>query len=135
MLKTMTPYPTDDESLARDTDIEFIRDSGPGGQHRNKVETGVRLRHRPSGVVVKEARRRSQARNREAAFARLTRASGGAESAAAAPYSDDRAPQREAQAPGGQTAARRDQAVASGASAGRIGLGASPPGPLSTAER
>ena len=40
MLKTMTPYPTDDESLARDTDIEFIRDSGPGGQHRNKVETG-----------------------------------------------------------------------------------------------
>ena len=71
MLRTMRPYPTDDDSLARDTDIEFIRDSGPGGQHRNKVETGVRLRHRPSGVVVKEARRRSQARNREAAFTRL----------------------------------------------------------------
>ena len=71
MLTTMTPYPTDDESLARDTDIEFVRDSGPGGQHRNKVETGVRIHHRPSGVVVKEARRRSQARNRDAAFTRL----------------------------------------------------------------
>ena len=71
MLRTMTPYPTDDDSLARDTDIEFIRDSGPGGQHRNKVETGVRLRHRPSGLVIKEARRRSQARNREVAFTRL----------------------------------------------------------------
>ncbi|MAG36107.1 MAG: peptidyl-tRNA hydrolase [Dehalococcoidia bacterium] len=67
----MPPYATDDHSLARDTDIEFIRDSGPGGQHRNKVETGVRLHHRPSGMVIKEARRRSQARNREVAFARL----------------------------------------------------------------
>ncbi len=71
MLKAMTPYPTDDHSLAGDTDIEFIRDSGPGGQHRNKVETGVRLRHRPSGVVIREGRRRSQARNRAVAFARL----------------------------------------------------------------
>ena len=120
MLKTMTPYPTDDDSLARDTDIEFIRDSGPGGQHRNKVETGVRLRHRPSGVVVKEARRRSQARNREAAFIRLRE------------YLEklNRPPPRRIRRPclaprsasaWRQAAARPDQATASGAGAGRIG--------------
>ena len=64
-------YPTDRASLERDSDIAFFRATGPGGQNRNKVETGVRLTHRPSGIVVTATERRSQAQNREAAFARL----------------------------------------------------------------
>lgn len=64
-------WPTDRESLERDSDIEFIIAGGPGGQNRNKVSTGVRLTHRPSGMVVTATERRSQARNRDAAFERL----------------------------------------------------------------
>ena len=68
----MTPlYPTDRESLERDCDVEFFIASGPGGQHRNKVETGVRLVHRPTGITVTATERRSQHANREAAFARM----------------------------------------------------------------
>lgn len=64
-------YPTDLESLERDCEIEFFIASGPGGQHRNKVETGVRLTHRPSGIVVTATERRSQHANREAAYERM----------------------------------------------------------------
>lgn len=64
-------YPTDRESLERDSDLEFFIAGGPGGQHRNKVETGVRLHHRPSGVTVTAVERRSQHANREAAFERI----------------------------------------------------------------
>jgi protein subunit release factor B len=64
-------YATDRESLERDSDITFFVAGGPGGQHRNKVASGVRLLHRPSGVVVAATERRSQAANREVAFARL----------------------------------------------------------------
>jgi protein subunit release factor B len=64
-------WPTDRESLERDCDVDFFIASGPGGQNRNKVETGVRLTHRPSGIVVTATERRSQLQNREAAFARM----------------------------------------------------------------
>jgi protein subunit release factor B len=64
-------YPTDRDSLERDCDIDYFIASGPGGQHRNKVETGVRLTHRPSGTVVTATERRSQRANREAAFERM----------------------------------------------------------------
>ena len=64
-------YPTDQVSLERDTEITFFVGSGPGGQNRNKVESGVRLRHIPSGVVVEAEDARSQAQNRGHAFARL----------------------------------------------------------------
>ena len=69
-MATSNRYATDRESLGRDTEIEFFRGSGPGGQNRNKVETGVRLRH-PSGIVVEAEDTPSQARNRDIAFARL----------------------------------------------------------------
>jgi protein subunit release factor B len=72
MTTDSTPtYLTDRESLERDSDITFFVAGGPGGQHRNKVATGVRLLHRPSGLVVTATERRSQSANREAAFARL----------------------------------------------------------------
>jgi protein subunit release factor B len=64
-------YPTDRESLERDCDMSFFVAGGPGGQHRNKVATGVRLVHRPSGTVVTATERRSQSANREVAFARM----------------------------------------------------------------
>lgn len=64
-------YPTDRASLERDSDVEFLIAGGPGGQHRNKAETGVRLTHRPTGIVVTATERRSQYANREAAFERI----------------------------------------------------------------
>ena len=64
-------YPTDRESLERDCDMEFFIASGPGGQNRNKVETGVRLVHRSTGITVTATERRSQHANREAAFERM----------------------------------------------------------------
>src|SRR5262245_9728455 len=64
-------YDTDRESLERDSTITFFVAGGPGGQHRNKVASGVRLLHRPSGVVVAATERRSQSANREMAFERL----------------------------------------------------------------
>lgn len=67
----MPNYPTDRESLERDCDLEFFVAGGPGGQHRNKVETGVRLRHRQSGITVTATERRSQSANRETAYDRL----------------------------------------------------------------
>ena len=67
----MERYPTDRASLERDSDLEFFIASGPGGQRRNKVETGVRLVHRPSGVTVTATERRSQHANREMAFERM----------------------------------------------------------------
>ncbi len=64
-------YPTDRDSLERDCDLEFFIASGPGGQHRNKVETGVRLTHRTSGISVIATERRSQHANREMAYERM----------------------------------------------------------------
>lgn len=54
-----------------DLEVTFFRASGPGGQHRNRRETAVRIRHRPTGVTVTATERRSQAENREIALERL----------------------------------------------------------------
>lgn len=59
--------------LERASEITFFIASGPGGQHRNRNATGVRLLHRPSGIVVTATERRSQAANLEVAFERLAR--------------------------------------------------------------
>ena len=67
----MPNYPTDREALERACDLEFFIAGGPGGQHRNKVETGVRLTHRPTGLVVTATERRTQSANRDAAYERM----------------------------------------------------------------
>jgi protein subunit release factor B len=67
----MQRYPTDRAALERDCDIDFFIASGPGGQNRNKVETGVRLVHRPTQITVTATERRSQHANREAAYERM----------------------------------------------------------------
>ena len=54
-----------------DFDETHIRGSGPGGQHRNKTSTGVRLKHRASGAVGEATDSKSQDANRRAAFRRL----------------------------------------------------------------
>jgi protein subunit release factor B len=71
MIETRILYPTDRASLERDCDMQFFRGTGPGGQNRNKVETAVRLTHRPSGLVVTAEEHRTQRANREAAFERM----------------------------------------------------------------
>ena len=57
----------------REVVVTFLRAGGPGGQHRNKTETGVRLTHLPSGIVVKATERRSRRQNLEVAYDRLER--------------------------------------------------------------
>ena len=59
-----------DELLAQ-CEIRFVRRAGPGGQHRNKVSTGVTLLHKPTGVKAEASERRSQAENRAVALFRL----------------------------------------------------------------
>lgn len=59
------------DALLADCDVETLSGSTKGGQRANKVETGVRLTHRPSGIVVTARRSRSQFRNKAIAIQRL----------------------------------------------------------------
>lgn len=57
----------------REVEITATRAGGPGGQHVNKTSSAVRVRHLPTGVLVRVADERSQHRNVRIALARLSR--------------------------------------------------------------
>jgi ribosome-associated protein len=67
----MIILPESDEDLLSECEVETFRSSGPGGQHVNKTESAVRLRHVASGVVVTARQERSQHRNKALCLERL----------------------------------------------------------------
>jgi len=69
----MIKLPELDADLLRECEVETFRSSGPGGQHVNKTESAVRLRHLPSGVTVTSQQERSQYRNKAICLQKLRR--------------------------------------------------------------
>jgi len=65
------PAASSPEQLWGECKVRRLRRSGPGGQHRNKVETAISLRHLPTDVGAEASERRSQAQNRALALFRL----------------------------------------------------------------
>ncbi len=61
----------DDRSLLSQSEVDTFRARGPGGQKRNKTDSAVRLRHRPTRLVALAVESRSQHENRARALKRL----------------------------------------------------------------
>ena len=55
----------------KDFRVDTFRSGGPGGQHQNKVESGVRITHLPTGLKGESREERSQHANKQRAFQRL----------------------------------------------------------------
>jgi hypothetical protein len=65
------PAALDENNLMAHCQTRRERRSGPGGQHRNKVETAIVITHIASGIKGEASERRSQAQNRQKALHRL----------------------------------------------------------------
>jgi hypothetical protein len=61
----------DDQALLAECEVDRFRASGPGGQKRNKTDSAVRLRHRPTGLESLAVESRSQHENRAKALRRM----------------------------------------------------------------
>jgi len=57
----------------KDFEIKMFRGSGPGGQHRNKVETAVRITHKSTGISAEATDSKSQITNRQSSFIKLAK--------------------------------------------------------------
>lgn len=68
---TIHPATLELDALLEQCKTRRGRSSGPGGQHRNKVETAVEITHEPTGIVGWASERRSQADNQKVAVFRL----------------------------------------------------------------
>jgi hypothetical protein len=64
----------EDAALLRECEQRYFRASGPGGQHRSKVETAIALLHRPSGLTAQAVESRSREVNQRKALRRLREA-------------------------------------------------------------
>lgn len=64
------PEPSAGAVQVRERDVEWkaTRGSGPGGQHRNKTDSAVQVRHVPTGIIVRAESERSQHQNRATAM-------------------------------------------------------------------
>jgi hypothetical protein len=65
------PASYDERRLLAECQVQRTRRSGPGGQHRNKVETAIVITHTPTGARGEASERRSQEQNRQEALFRL----------------------------------------------------------------
>ena len=64
----MIDIPKDDAKLLEECKVTTSRSSGKGGQHVNKVETAVHIRHIPTGLQVRSEKNRSQYLNKKFAL-------------------------------------------------------------------
>ncbi len=67
----MKKHSIDLKNLKKEVRLDYYKSSGPGGQHKNKTMSCVRLYHKTTGIRVVATESRSQIKNKELAFKRL----------------------------------------------------------------
>lgn len=71
MTTAVHPSALDDAAILAQCELRPGRGGGPGGQHRNKVQTKVTLLHTPTGLTAQASERRSASENKKEALTRL----------------------------------------------------------------
>ena len=70
-MSSLIHIPDSDAALLAECEVDTFRAGGPGGQHQNKTDSAVRLRHAPTGLAVTCRAQRSQYLNKMDALRRL----------------------------------------------------------------